>query len=336
MRHSAAVFLFCTCTAIAQSTLSGPSLGLVYDGAAQAIRPILGIPGASTTGKHIDAGFPITAAAISPTQDFVLAVSARGSLNLVLFAAAGVTSQAIASTATPDRIVLSPSASSAILYYKNASAVQIVSGLPSSLRVGQQVDISSLPQAPDTFAISDDGAVVLAGVIENASGSPAQGEVFAIPQSGTAPRSIGRVQHASAIAFFKQSHDVVIADDAANSIRMFSDAAGATALQWVFSNPGLPAPDSVEVSPDGKIILAGSSQNGLMAVMDSKGANAVFVSCVCIPTEFRPLSVAGVYQISEPKSGLLWILDSSTSSPRVLFVPVPSDSESTVYRSRHR
>jgi WD40 repeat protein len=336
MRHSAAAFLFFTCTGIAQSTLSGPSMGLVYDGAAQAIRPILGIPGASTAGKHIDAGFPITAAAISPTQDFALAVSAKGSLNLLLFAAAGVTSQPIDSTATPEHIILSPSASSAILYYKNASAVQIVTGLPNSIKVGQQVDISSLPKAPDTFAISDDGAVVLAGVIENASGSPPQGEVFAIPQNGSALRSIGQVQHASAIAFFKQSHDVVIADDAANSIRMFSDAAGATALQWVFSNAGLPAPDAVEVSPDGKTILAGSSQNGLMAVMDSQGANAMFVPCVCTPTELRPLSVPGVYQISEPKSGVLWILDSDPSSPRVLFVPVPSDSNSTVHKGRRR
>ena len=135
------------------------------------------------------------------------------------------------------------------------------------------------------------------------------------------------MQHASAIAYFKNSHDVVIADDAANLIMMLSDAAGATALQWTFTDPGLAAPDSVQVSPDNKSILAGSSQNGVMVVMDTTGANAMFVPCVCTPTEFRPLSAPGVYQVSEPKSGLMWIFDSNPMNPRVLFVPVPNDSD---------
>src|SRR5260370_5391659 len=80
------VAFFCTTlAAVAQSSLSGPSLGVIYDAAAQAIRPVWGIPGASTTGKRIDTGFAITAPALSPAQDYSLARHADGLLKLVNF-----------------------------------------------------------------------------------------------------------------------------------------------------------------------------------------------------------------------------------------------------------
>jgi hypothetical protein len=336
-----ALVLCSTSIAAAQSSISGPSLGVIYDAADQAIRPVWGIPGSSTVGSRIDTGFAITAAAISPAQDYALAVSSDGSLKLLIFAAAGLSIQNVNSAATPDRMVLSPAGSSAILYYKSAASVQVVSGLPNSVKFGPPIDISALPHAPDVFAISDDAAVVLAGVMESVTRAPirrlqagrpvpSSGELFLIPQDGNASRSIRRVRHASAIAFFKKSHDVVIADDAASSVTMVSDAGGATAPVWTFADEGLRAPDSVQVSADNKGILAGSSQGQVLAMLDSGGANAVFVPCACAPTVVRPLSVASIYQVTEAHSGLLWILDSNPMNPRVLFVPVPSDSDPVV------
>lgn len=316
------------CPLAAQSTLTGPSLGLVYDPAAQAIRPILGIPGASTAGKRIDTGFAITAAAIAPSHNYSLAVSTDGTLNLVTFTPDGASAQVVNAAATPDRMILSPSGTAAILYYKSAMAVQTVTGLPNSAQVLPQLDISTLPQAPDTLAISDDGAVVLAGVIENAQGEAPSGEVFLIPPDGAAPRSIAVVQHASAITFVGQSHDVAIADDAANSITVVSDAAGEAVSQPTFSDPGLPAPDSVQISADRKTILAGSSKNGVLAIVDATGTNPpVFIPCQCAPVELRPFKPASIYQVTEPGNGLLWILDSDPANPRVLFVPVPIDGD---------
>jgi hypothetical protein len=333
-----ALLLLATTTAIAQSSISGPSLGVIYDAADQAIRPVWGIPGSSTVGKRIDTGFAITAAAISPAQDYALVVSADGSLKLLVFTPSGFSTQDVNSGATPDRIVLSPAGSAAILYYQNTASAQVVSGLPGSMRIGPRIDISALARVPDVFAISDDAAVVLAGVAENEKHAPirrsqpnrsvpAGGNLFLIPQDGNAPRSIRRVRHASALAFFKKSHDVAIADDFASSVTVVSDAGGVTGAVWTFTDPSLQAPDSVQVSPDNKGILAGSSQNQVLAMMDSTGANAVFVSCACAPTVVRPLSVVSIYQVTEARSGLLWILDTNPPNPRVLFVPVPSDSD---------
>lgn len=329
MRYGFPVFLWAACAALAQSTLSGPSLGVIYDSSAQAIRPVLGIPGSSTAGKAIDTGFAITAAAISPAHDYALAIASDGSVNLIRFSAGGVSSNQVNTAATPDRMVLSTSGSTAVLYYKTTGAIQILTGLPAAPQTGSQIDISMLPKAPDIFAVSDDGTVLLAGVSENASGDPAAGEVFVIAQDGSAPRSIGTVQHASGIAFFPQSHDVVIADDAANSITMLQDAGGQSNTNLVFTDPGLTRPDSVQVSADGKNIVAASSKKNTLAMFDAAGQNAIFVTCQCAPTEVHPMTVAAIYQVTEPGNGLMWILDSNPANPRVLFVPVPSDSPAT-------
>src|SRR5439155_3694122 len=171
-------------------------------------------------------------------------------------------------------------------------------------------------------AISDDAAVVLAGVVDNVKRTPIRrsqpgrsgsvnGDLFLIPQDGNAPRSLLRLRHASALAFFRKSHDVVVADDAAATVTMLRDAGGATTPAWTFNDPGLPAPDSLQVAPDNRGILAGSSQSQVLAMMDSTGGNAVFVSCECSPTVVRPLSVAAIYQVTEARSGLLWILHSN-------------------------
>ena len=321
-------FLVAASAAAAQGTLTGPSLGLVYDPGEQAIRPILGIPGASTAGPKIDTGFAIAAAAIGPSHDYALAVSTDGTVNLVTFGAAGASSQAVGAAAAPDRMVLSPSGSAAILYYKGAAALQVVTGLPGAVQVGSPLDLSSLPQAPGTLAVCDDGTIVLAGVGENSPGDPPSGAVFVIPGDGSAVRSIAVVQHASAMAFYARSHDVLIADDAAGSITMVSDAAGQANTAWAFSDPGLLSPDSVQAAADGRTILAGSSTSSVLSIIDPSGTNApVFLPCQCAPMELRPFKPAAIYQITEPGNGLLWILDSNAANPRVLFVPVPSDGD---------
>jgi DNA-binding beta-propeller fold protein YncE len=310
---------------MAQSTLTGPTLGLFFDPKVHAIRPIWGIPGSSTAGQPIDLGFPLAAAVISPSQDYALVVAGDGSMSAVTFAFNGPSLQPITSAAAPDRIVTSPGGNSVALYYSASQSVQILTNLPVSPQMARQVDLSLLPNAPDVIAISDDGALLLVGVRENADGSPAQGEVFVLTPDTAAPRSIASVQHASAIAFVSQSHDALLADDVANSVTLVSDVANGANVAWAFTSQQLPAPDSVQASPDRQIFLVASSTNSLVAILDASGSNAVEVACNCVPAELHPLNEALTYQITEPANGLMWILDGSMSYPRVFFVPIPSD-----------
>jgi hypothetical protein len=120
-----------------------------------------------------------------------------------------------------------------------------------------------------------------------------------------------------------------VADDVANSVTLVSDVANGANVAWAYTSQQLLAPDSVLASPDRQSFLAGSSTNGIVAILDASGSNAVVVACDCAPAEFRPLNPTATYQITEPASGLLWVLDGRMSYPRVFFVPIPSDSGQT-------
>lgn len=279
------------------------------------MRPILGIPGAATVGAPLSLGFAIASAAVSPSQDYVLAQTYRGPFRLVRITPDGPISSILAGIdAAPDRIVFSPRGRTAALVQNLARTAQIVTGLPESAKTAGQVDLSGLSGSPVAFAISDDGAVLLAGV---------GGEVFLFSQ-GNGPRSIAQGKRVSALAFLGQSHDALIADGVDNSIRLVRDAAGGAGPAWTFTDPRLPSPDSVQASADNQRVFAASSTNNTIAMIDSSGAGGTFVTCQCAPTGMHALSLTSVYQITEPSNGLLWIFDGSVSQGRVLFVPVPA------------
>jgi hypothetical protein len=311
----------------AQSSLTGPLLGRFFDPHIHAIRPILGIPGSAVVGGAIGVGFPMITAAISPQQGYALGISHDGAVDVIAFAASGPTVQVVQDTeGTPDRIVISPGGASAALYYGFANSVQILTGLPNAPQVIRQVDISSLPNAPNMEAISDDGTLLLEGVREGVSGSAPHGEVFLFTSDNTAPRSIAVVQNASALTFVPQSSGALIADNLAGSIMMVQNVASGANIAWTFTSQQLPAPDSVRASADGQSVLVGASTSGTVAILDASGANAVIVACGCEPSELHPLNTtSSIYQITEPANGLLWILDANASYPRIAFVPIPGD-----------
>ena len=146
-----------------QSTLSGPSLGFVFDSDAKGIRPILGIPGAASLGKPLDLGIAVVKAAISPQEDYMLAFSSDSSLLLVRSNNGVISKDTNANIAgVPDLIAISPSGQSAVLFYRQMANVQVLTGLPKSLAAPQTIDISGLPNSLDTLAVTDDGQFVLA------------------------------------------------------------------------------------------------------------------------------------------------------------------------------
>src|ERR1700736_294629 len=161
-----------------QSTLSGPSLGFVFDSDAKGIRPILGIPGAASLGKPLDLGIAVIKAAISPQEDYMLAFSSDSSLLLVRSNNGVISTDTNANIAgVPDLIAISPSGQSAVLFYRQMANVQVLTGLPKSLAAPQTIDISGLPNSLDTLAVTDDGQFVLAGLPENTTPGAQSGEV---------------------------------------------------------------------------------------------------------------------------------------------------------------
>jgi len=311
-------FLMSFSVVSAQGALSGPSLGYFFDPHERALRRIWGIPGSAIAGENLDLGFPAAQAIFSPNQDYALVVAGDGSVNLVVPGPTGLTAQLVpALPPAPDKITVGPAGHAAAFTY--GTSVKILTGLPRSLDRLEEIDTSALPGAPTTFAISDDGAILLVSVPDNAQTTSAGG-VFMFSRGDSGPRLLA-AKAASDLSFFPESHDALIADDAANSVTALQDIAGSATSQWTFVDDRLPAPRSARATLDGQRIIVSSAENNLAALLDRNGMNPVFVPCACSPNRAGPLSNL-VYQLTDPGSGLLWILDLS-KNPRLYFVPVP-------------
>jgi hypothetical protein len=309
------------CLASAQGSLSGPSLGFFFDSHGQALRRIWGIPGSAVAGDSLDLGFPAIQAIFSPAQDYAFVVAGDGSVTLVLLGQTGFTTQLVtALPPAPDKITVSPAGHAAAFTY--GTSVRILTGLPSSLDRLEEIDTSALPGGPATLAISDDGAVLLLSVPDNAQTSSAGG-VFVFSRGDSGPRLLA-AKAASDLSFLPESHDALIADEVANSVTDLQDVAGSATSQWIFVDDRLPAPSLARASVDGQRILLGSAENNLVALLDRNGANPVFMPCACSPGRASPLSNL-VYQLTDPGTGLLWIVYLS-QDPQLYFVPIPSMS----------
>jgi hypothetical protein len=311
------VFFVAVGLASAQGSLSGPSVGFFFDSQAEALRRIWGIPGSAVAGENLDLGFPAIQANFSPAQDYALVVAGDGSVNLVLLGPTGFSPQLVAALPPlPDRIAISPGGHAAAFTY--GTSVRILTGLPKSLDRIEASDISALPGAPAALAISDDGAVLLVSVPGNAQTSSAGG-VFVFSRGDSGPRLVAPTA-ASDLSFLPDSHDALITAETSNSVTALQDVGGTATSQWTFADDRLPAPNSARASLDGQRILLASAKNNLVVLLDRNGNNPVFVPCSCSPDRTGPLSKF-VYQLTDPGSGLLWILDLSLD-PRLYFVPV--------------
>jgi len=152
-----------------QGRVAGPVAGYVFDSAARALRPVLGIPGASLLGDPVSLGMDLASAAVSPWLDSVLAVAADGSFHIFTLNNGTVGEVPVNGiTAAPERVVFSPVGSAAALYA--GGRIQVVTGLPASPTPGSTFDLTPILSNPGgrghrpltgSFAVSDDGAYVL-------------------------------------------------------------------------------------------------------------------------------------------------------------------------------
>jgi hypothetical protein len=277
--------------------LSGPILGFVHDRAADAIRPVQGIPGAATLGPAIDVGFPVAAAWFSPAGH-ALSLSDDGRLYVVDLRAATVVPVENA-MATPGRILFSSSGNAALLYSEAARRLQMVSGLPAR-PVVRELDFPAPDAQP--LAVSDDEAALLAA-----------GDVAWLAASGRAPVAI-RVR-ANAAAFRRGARDALMASGDGTLYRIDSGG-GAQALPSSADAP--PDPAELRLSADGAFAFV-AGRAGLLSRIEIATGAAASVDCHCSPAALEPFASGTVFRISDLSGGPLWLLDGS--EPRVWFVP---------------
>ena len=306
-----------------QGQVAGPVAGYVFDAGALAIRPILGIPGASVQGAALPLGYDLASAAVSPAADSAVLTAADGSLHFVsLTAGTAAEIPFNGSSVKPDRVVYSPSGTSVALIASGHA--QIFTGLPATVTLAGAMDlgasISGAAQAQaqiagrptaairSSLALSDDGAWILASV---------GGSLELIGAGGS--QTIGTSGRGTFVAFAPSSHDAAIADPLAQSVTLWHNVTGTPAQQVLENDGSLAGITGVAFAPDGKsLFAAGAAAQGVTVFDLSSGAHTA-ATCDCTATGLYRMG--SVYRLNDPGSGPLWLLDTTAPTARVVFVP---------------
>jgi DNA-binding beta-propeller fold protein YncE len=293
-------------------SFTGPTTGYVFDGGTHALRPVLGIPGASTLGAPIDAaGYSLTAAYVAPRLDSFFGIAADGSTHWFAIISGAVTEKTVAGTlGAPERVVFSPSGTAAALY-ANGQA-QIVTGLPSSPTVAGSIALNETSprhgrRLAPAMAVSDDGAYVLAALNGSVQLAARNGVVRPVIQTGAD----------AVFAFAAGGHDAAVAARGTGAV-LIRDVPGAATQQILAGDgPSFNVPVGIAFSADGQRMFVASASEQSVATFDLAG-NRADISCSCSPTELTPMG--GSFRLNELSGDPLWLLDGG-ASPRVVFVP---------------
>ncbi len=316
MRNWSLVSLLCLSAPIAgaqQGRVAGPLAGYVFDGSSRAVRPVQGIPGASLMGDALDFGISVSSAGVSPRLDSAIVVAADGSLHIFSLnggAAAEVAVNGIAMS--PQRIAYSPTGSAAALY--GNGKIQVVTGLPSAPKPGSSFDVAALLTVPGgreraamngSMAVSDDGAYVL---VSAGSGMHLLG-------AGGASQIAS--ERGAMAAFSPGTHDAAIAG---SRVTLIKDVGGTAAQQEIAS--GGSGVVGAAFSADGASLYVASAAARGVAIYHLADGSSTAIPCDCTPAGIT--AMGNVYRLNEAGSAPLWLLDTTATGPRIVFVPAKS------------
>jgi hypothetical protein len=292
----------------AAAQVTAPLLGWLPDGSG--IRPMNGLPAAATLGSVVNVGHALGRMAVSPAQNYVLAVASD--THQVLLIVPGVSATPLNVPANPDQIVVSPAGSAAALWYSSSSQFVIVSGLPGSSAgspATQQINASFTPAA---FAVSDDGLSIAAASSNGAYVLGAGGSSQLVYSGGDA----------GALAFFAGNKNLVLAG-ATQLLSITNSGGGATTSVLA---QGTYSPAGIAVSSDNQKIVFADQSGSITSIAAGSGASTTF-NCQC-----RADGVFGlgheVFRLTSSTMGPVKLFDASAGAvvavPRANLNPQPA------------
>ncbi len=303
-----------------QGTINGPVAGYVFDTAAQGLRHILGLPGASRLGDPLSFGYQVAAAFVAPRLDAVLAVAPDGGSHFFTIqngALSEIAVNGLAAAASPYLVAFSPSGKSLALY--TGKSMQILTGLPASPVVSGAADLTSLG-APSALALSDDGAALLVSVNNSIHLFGSSTDLGKLMDTSASP----------AFAFAIGSHDAAISDTGAGVV-LYRDLTGSGASQSVAPpDPSGKPSSAVAFSADGGAIYLANASTQTITRLDLAAGASASLPCSCTPTALARMG--NIFRLTELSSDPLWLLDrpdantQSGANARVVFVPALVES----------
>jgi hypothetical protein len=288
---------------------------MVFDGELRALRPISGFPGAAMLGQPLPFDGGIDQAWVAPVRTYALAIRASDSILVLLRNGNGTlnTSPLPDGIANPTSITFSPGGSAAALYLENSGRIAVLAGLPDAPRL---VGVTDLPELAGPAAINDDGSALIV-----AAGAKDSQSLYLLAD-GAFVRLPAVTPNISALRFAGVNRDLLVADASAGSVYVVEDITGlANAVLLSSAKDGLPQPDDIAASLDGRYVFVVAGAAGSLTILDRQGGQMASIPCGCTPTTVSRLASAQAFQITNPSNGSLWILDTGGAGPRLLAIP---------------
>jgi DNA-binding beta-propeller fold protein YncE len=298
-------------------SVRGPELGFVFDRTIGALRPIRGIPGAATLGDPVELDVTVAEVWIAPDQEFALAAgSENGRLLLLDFRSNRVQSAGIGpDPIRPEFVAFSPSGRSAAMVDSDSREIRILVDLPNSPAFTTQYRLPVDHDRVDSIAVSDDGTAALIGT---------RGNVY-VAHHGKIER-LQELRSPSALSFFRNSHDALIADADDNLIffvrDVMSNAAESVAI--ASQRTGIVRPIAVQPSSDGRRVFVINARSASISVINLETGHTSRFPCFSKPVGLYPLRDASVFRLNELAGTPLMLFDARSDSARIVFVPAPT------------
>jgi hypothetical protein len=310
-----AVLLAGVAAAQTGTSLTGPTMGLVFDSSQSALRPIRGIPGAATLGDPVNLGFPLASATVSPRQDSALALRADDSSVVLVRNGAQISAAAVpGARPAPTLVVFSPAGAAAALYDPDSGRVQILTGLPDAAAVQSDVDISALAGPVAALAVDDAGTSLFL-----AAGAAETVALYRIGMDG-APQFLASFRSVAALRLSSTGREALLADSAAGAVYAIRDLRGAGSIEMIASGQdGLGTPIAIESDFAGRIFVA--DQAGNLIILDRGRGSVLSLPCGCVPAGLFQLSGTATFRLTEPSGAPMWVLDASGADARIVAIP---------------
>lgn len=291
----------------AQAQVGAPFLGYVPDKGL--LRPVYGIPAAAAVGAPLNYGRIFSSWAVSPQQDYTIAIEA-GTGTIFLATAAGMIALPD-SAAAPDGIAISPRGSSAAFLFVRSGRLQIFSGLPGQPRV-REININFTGGSTNALAVTDDGSFAVGAWKGGLRTFGPNGEAAIIPMR----------ERALALAFYSGTHDLAAAT--VSSVLSIADVGGRAAVSTLFTAaPGkrlVPAGIALSAGND-EVVLA--ERSGSVTTIDIAQHTHSQLNCGCDPEGVFRMGAA-LFRLTVFNGTTFRLLDASKGD--LFFVPLAANA----------
>jgi hypothetical protein len=301
--------------------VASPVTGFIFDAQSGAVRPMLGIPGASYLGNVVATG--LNTASVAPDGSAALAVQQLG--RLVLYTGLRGANPPVAvhipgAIAGADHFAWAGSsdAAGAAVYSSLTGRAQILTGLAQSPVAAAPIDLSGLPGR--VTALAFDGQRLIVGVACNEAG----GIYLASASAG-----IQRIaQAASPSAIGLAGGSLYFADKQAQQIWQVESYGGTPAQVLFAHDSGISSPAGLQVSADGQRLYAANAGSRTLEVYDISSHSPVqSLNLNFTPTRLDRFGDASVFLLNGTGTEPLYVVrDGAPGKAAVYFVPATPGS----------